>query len=92
MMGFASLPIFFWRYALESVCYILNKILSKSVSKIPLEMWTKRKPVLSYLRVWGCPTYVKHFKTDKLGPRFDKYLLIGYPKETKGYYFYLDDE
>ena len=30
--------------------------------------------------------------TDKLGPRSDKCYLIGYPKETKGYYFYLADE
>ena len=31
-------------------------------------------------------------KTDKLGPRSDKYLFVGYPKETKRYYFYLADE
>ena len=29
---------------------------------------------------------------DKLGPRSDKCYFIGYPKETKGYYFYLADE
>ena len=29
---------------------------------------------------------------DKLGPRSDKCNFIGYPKETKGYYFYLADE
>ena len=45
-----------------------------------------------HLRVWGCPTYVKHLITDKLGPRSDKCNFIGYPKETKGYYFYLVDE
>ena len=39
-----------------------------------------------------CSTYIKHLKTDKLGLRSDKYLFIGYPKETKGYYFYLTDE
>ena len=31
-------------------------------------------------------------KTDKLGPRSDRCLFVGYPKETKGYYFYLVDE
>ena len=55
-------------------------------------MWTGRKLVFSYLRVWGYPTYVKHLKTNKLGPRSDKCLFKGYPKEIKGYYFYLDDE
>ena len=26
--------------------------------------------------------------SDKLAPKSDKYLFVGYPKETKGYYFY----
>ena len=51
-----------------------------------------RKPALSYLRVWGYPAYVKRLKIDKLGPRSDKYLFVGYPKEIKGYYLYLTDE
>ena len=56
------------------------------------EIWIGCKPVLSHLRVWGCPIYVKRLITDKLGPRSNKYYFIGYPKETKGYYFYLADE
>ena len=59
---------------------------------MPYEIWIGRKPVLSHLRVWGCLTYVKHLITDKLGPRSDKCNFIGYPKETKGYYFYFADE
>ena len=92
MIDFASLPTSFWGYTLESACYILNKILSKFVSKTPHKMWTGYKPALCYLRVWGCPAYVKYLKTDKLKPRSDKCLFIGYPKEIKGYYFYLADE
>ena len=48
--------------------------------------------MLSHLRVWRCSTYVKHLKTDKLRAKFDKYIFIGYPKETKGCYFYLADK
>ena len=33
--------------------------------------------------------YVKCLKTNKLGLKFDKCLLIGYSKKTKEYYFYL---
>ena len=36
--------------------------------------------------------HVKCLKTDKLRPRSNKYLFVEYPKETKGYYFYLADE
>ena len=92
MMDLSSLSIFFWGYALESACYVLNRVPSKSVSKIPHKIWTGRKPVLSHFRIWGCPTYVKYLKMDKLRARTDKYIFVDYPKETKGYYFYLADE
>ena len=88
MMGFASLSISFLGYALESACYLINKVSSKSISKTLHEIWIEHKLRLSHFRVWGCSTYVKHLKTNKLGPRSDKYLFIGYAKETKGYYFY----
>ena len=55
-------------------------------------MWTRCKPLVLHLRVWGCPTYVKHLDSDKLSPRSDRCLFIGYPKETIGYFFYLKDE
>ena len=70
----------------------MNKVPSKSVNKTLYEIWIERKPVLSHLRVWGCPTYVKRLKTDKLGSKFDRCLFVGYLKKTKGYYFYLTAE
>ena len=30
--------------------------------------------------------------SDKLGPKYDKCFFVGYPKETKGYYFYYQSE
>ena len=92
MMGFSSLSILFWSYALESACYVLNEVLNKFVNKISYEIWTGCKSVLLHLRVWGCLTYVKHLKINKLGSRSDTYLFIGYPKEIKGYYFCLAEE
>ena len=71
---------------------MLNNIPSKSVTSTPYEIWTGRKPSISHLRVWGCPAYVKRLHSDKLGHRSDRCLFVGYPKETKGYYFYLEDE
>ena len=34
----------------------------------------------------------KYLKTNKLRPRSDKYLFVGYQKKIKGYYFYLTEE
>jgi hypothetical protein len=43
---------------------------------------------LSFLKVWGCDAYVKRLQPDKLEPKADKCIFIGYPKETIGYTFY----
>ena len=43
---------------------------------------------LSFLKVWGCDTYVKRLRPDKLEPKSKKCVFIGYPKETIGYTFY----
>ena len=54
----------------------------------PYELWFGKKPKLSFLKVWGCDAYVKRLQPDKLEPKADKCVFIGYPKETVGYTFY----
>ncbi|KAG7572396.1 Integrase catalytic core [Arabidopsis suecica] len=88
MMSHTDLPISFWGYALETSAFMLNRCPSKSVEKTPYEIWTGKVPNLSFLKIWGCEAYVKRLITDKLGPKSDKCYFVGYPKETKGYYFY----
>ena len=36
----------------------------------------------------GCDAYVKELQPDKLEPKSEKCVFIGYPKETIGYTFY----
>ena len=43
---------------------------------------------MSFLRIWDCESYVKWLTSDKLEPKTVKCLFVGYPEETKGYYFY----
>ena len=47
---------------------------------------------MSYLRIWGSEAYVKRQISTKLEPKSDKCVFVGYPKETKGYYFYMPSE
>ena len=47
---------------------------------------------MSFLKVWGCDAYVKKFQLDKLKPKLEKCVFIGYPKETIGYTFYHTSE
>ena len=46
------------------------------------------RPKLSFLKVWGCDTYVKRLQPDKLEPKSEKCIFIEYPKEIVGYTFY----
>ena len=40
---------------------------------------------MSFLKVWSCDAYVKKFHLDKRKLKSEKYVFIGYPKETVGY-------
>ncbi|GJW13368.1 retrotransposon protein, putative, ty1-copia subclass [Tanacetum coccineum] len=65
---------------------------TKKVDKTPYELWYEKVPNLSYLKVWGYEALVKRDTPDKLKQRSIKCILIGYPKETMGYYFYFPPE
>ncbi|KAK1627332.1 hypothetical protein QYE76_001647 [Lolium multiflorum] len=88
MMSLTDLPLSFWGYALETAAFTLNRAPSKSVETTPYELWFGKKPKLSFLKVWGCDAYVKKLQPDKLEPKAEKCVFIGYPKETIGYTFY----
>ncbi|KAK8533064.1 hypothetical protein V6N12_076345 [Hibiscus sabdariffa] len=92
MMSHTDLPTSFWGYALETAAFTLNRVPSKSVQKTPHEMWTGRRPNMSFMKIWGCKAYVKHQMSTKLKPKSEKCTFVGYPKETKGYYFYNENK
>jgi hypothetical protein len=92
MMSQTDLPLSFWGYALKTVAFTLNRVATKSIERTPIEIWTEKCPGLPFLNVWGCEAYVKRLMSDKLTPKSDKYFFVGYPGETKGYYFYNNAE
>ena len=51
-----------------------------------MELWTGDKPSMRYLHI--CPIHVLKGKLDKLEPKSEVCLLVGYPKESRGYLFY----
>ena len=72
------LPITFWGDALLTATFILNRVPSKSVTTTLYELWTNRKPNLSFLKPWGCAAYVHNssHKHGKLGLRGLKSIFI----------------
>ncbi len=87
MMSLTDLPLSFWGYALETAAFTLNRAPPKSVEKTLYELWFGNKPKLSFLKVWGWDAYVRRLQPDKLEPKEEKCVFIGYPKETIGYTF-----
>ena len=86
-MSLTDLPLSFWGYALETAAFTLNRAPSKFIETTPYELWFGKKPKLSFLKVWCCDTYVKRLQPDKLEPKSEKCVFIGYPKETIRYTF-----
>ncbi|KAJ9551584.1 hypothetical protein OSB04_015629 [Centaurea solstitialis] len=92
MMSRATLPMSFWGYALETAAHILNLVPTKKVAKTPSEMWTGTCPSLAHIKVWGCEVFVRRETNDKLEPRAEKCLFVGYPYKSFGYIFYKPSE
>src|SRR3954466_15527740 len=88
MMIQSDLPLAFRGYALETAAFTLNRVPSRSVDKTPYEIWTGKHHSFSFLKIWGCEAFVKRLQLDKLAPKSDKCIFVGYPRETLGYYFY----
>ncbi|KAJ9554640.1 hypothetical protein OSB04_018685 [Centaurea solstitialis] len=71
---------------------MVNSIVPNKRKKItPYELWHKKVPKLSYLRVWGCRAVVRLTdpKINNIGQRGIDCVFIGYPENSKCYRFYV---
>ena len=91
----SKLPHKFWAEALSTATYLRNRSPTKVIEGItPHEAWTKVKPRVEHLRVFGCDAYA-HIPKDerqKLDSKMRKCIFLGYGKETKGYQLYDPNE
>ena len=72
MMSQTDLLISFWGYAPETAAFILNRAPTKAVEGTPYGIWYGKKPILSFLKIWGCEAYVKCLLGDQLESKSDK--------------------
>nr|GEY43916.1 zinc finger, CCHC-type [Tanacetum cinerariifolium] len=75
----------------RGACYLLNNVPNKRNKITPYELWTKRKPNLNYLRVWGCRAAVRlpDPKLKTLGKRGIECIFVGYAEHSKAFRFYV---
>ncbi|KAL1483376.1 hypothetical protein MTO96_033244 [Rhipicephalus appendiculatus] len=77
-----------WADAVVTTSYIRNKCPSKAVGgESPEALWTGGEVKLDHLRVFGCKAWSvrnRPRKGDKLYPKAEKCILVGYPNGVKG--------
>ena len=83
-----GLPKYFWAEAVSTACYIVNRVMIRSIlNKTPYELWKGRKPNIGYLKVFGCKCFILNTK-DNLG-KFDSKsnvgIFLGYSTTSKAY-------
>ncbi|RVW90199.1 Retrovirus-related Pol polyprotein from transposon TNT 1-94 [Vitis vinifera] len=90
MLSSSKLPKFLWTEALKTTVYILNRVPTKVVPKMPFELLKGWKPSLQHMRVWRCSFEVRIYNPQekKLDPRTISGYFIGYAEKSKGYRFY----
>ncbi|GJY19896.1 ribonuclease H-like domain-containing protein [Tanacetum coccineum] len=91
MLADSLLPIQFWAEAVNTACYVLNRVLvTKPQMKTPYEILMGRSPNISFMRPFGCPLTILN-TLDQLG-KFDgkseEGYLLGYSTNSKGFRVY----
>ena len=78
----------FWAEAIATAAYLRNRYPTKALkSVITYEAWTKRKPDLRHLKIFGCKALViipAAFRM-KLDSKSKECIFVGYSDNTKGY-------
>ncbi|GJT30997.1 zinc finger, CCHC-type containing protein [Tanacetum coccineum] len=74
-----------------TTCYLLNRVPNKRNKTIPYELWYKKRPNLSFLRVWGCRVMVRLSdpKRKTLGEKGIDCIFVGHAEHSKAYRFYV---
>ncbi|GJY72903.1 putative ribonuclease H-like domain-containing protein [Tanacetum coccineum] len=88
MLADSKLPTTFWAEAVNTACYVQNKVLVvKPHNKTPYELFHGRTPTLSFMRPFGCPVTILN-TIDHLGKfdgKADEGFFIGYSLNSKAF-------
>nr|GEW50533.1 hypothetical protein [Tanacetum cinerariifolium] len=81
MLTDAKLPVTFWAEAVNTACYVQNRVLvNKFQNKTPYELFNSRIPAIGFLRPFGCHVIILN-TLDNLGKfdvKGDEGYFVGY--------------
>nr|GEW47428.1 putative ribonuclease H-like domain-containing protein [Tanacetum cinerariifolium] len=88
MLADSLLPIPFWTEAVNTACYVQNKVLvTKPHNKTLYELLHGRTPSIGFIRPFGCPMTILN-TLDSLGKfkgKVDERFLVGYSVSSKAF-------
>ncbi|GJS46669.1 hypothetical protein Tco_0596790 [Tanacetum coccineum] len=91
MLADAKLPVTFWAKAVNTACYVQNRVLvTKPHNKTPYELFNGRAPAIGFLRPFGCHVMILN-TLDHLGKfdaKGDEGFFVGYSLSSKAFRVY----
>ena len=92
MLNENSLPKYSCADAVNTACYVLNKVLIRPIlKKTPYELFKGKRPVLSHLKVFGCKCFILNNDKESLGKfdaKADEAVFLGYAIQSHAYRVY----
>nr|GEW59484.1 putative reverse transcriptase domain-containing protein [Tanacetum cinerariifolium] len=88
MLADSLLPILFWAEAVNTACYVQNRILAtKPQNKTLYELLLGRIPSIGFMRPFGCPVTILNIldPLGKLDGKVDEGFLVGYSVSSKAF-------
>nr|GFA14335.1 ribonuclease H-like domain-containing protein [Tanacetum cinerariifolium] len=88
MLADAKLPVTFWAEAVNTACYVQNRVLvNKSQNKTPYELFNGRTSAIGFIKPFGCHVIILN-TLDNLGKfkaKGDEGYFIGYSMSSKAF-------
>lgn len=83
----SSLPKTFWAEAVNTACYVQNRMPGKRNESSPFETFFGEKPTLTNMHIFGNEAFVKvpDVKRNKLDDKAKLMKFLGYDNEAKGF-------
>ncbi|GKC42151.1 putative ribonuclease H-like domain-containing protein, partial [Tanacetum coccineum] len=88
MLPDSLLPTVFWAEAVNTACYVLNRVLvTKPHNKTPYKLIIGRPPIISFMRPFGCPVTILNTldSLSKFDGKDKEGFLVGYSLNRKAF-------
>ena len=88
MLADSGLPLSFWVEAVNTACYVQNRVLiNPRHQKTAYEILFKIKPLISFFKIFGCPCFILNLKDSisKFAAKVDCGYFLGYSSTAKAY-------